>query len=86
MGLVILVAVITLKWLNLPDSTKGSLFQFMSVAALIGGIILGLMAYKALGGWVIKTWHLEEKLKEEVLIHFKSRKEYKEYYEKKQQR
>ncbi len=86
LGLVLLEAVIILKWMNLPDTVKGNVFQFVSVAALIGGIVLGFMVYKALGRLVIKKFHLEDKLREDVLNQFKTRKEYKEYYEKKQQR
>ncbi len=86
LGLVLLEAVIILKWMNLPDTVKGNVFQFVSVAALIGGIVLGFMVYKALGRLVIKKFHLEDKLREDVLNQFKTRSEYKEYYEKKQQR
>ena len=86
LGLVLLDAVILLKWMNLPETVKGNVFQFTSVACLIGGIILGFMTYKALGRLVIRKLHLEDKLREDVLNQFKTRKEYKEYYEKKQQR
>jgi hypothetical protein len=86
MGLVLLVAVITLKWLNLPDTTKGTIFNILSVVALIGGLFLGFIIYKSIGRWVIRKWKLEDKLKDEVLNQFKTRKEFKEYYEKKQQR
>ena len=86
MALVLLEAIIILKWMNLPDNVKGNVFQFVSVAGLIGGIVLGFMTYKALGRLVIKKFHLEDKLREDVLNQFKTRKEYKEYYEKKQQR
>lgn len=86
MGLVLLVAVITLKWLNLPDTTKGTIFNILSVVALIGGLFLGFIIYKSIGRWVIHKFNLEDKLKDEVLNQFKTRKEFKEYYEKKQQR
>lgn len=86
LGLVLLEAVIILKWMNLPDTVKGNVFQFVSVAALIGGIVLGFIVYKALGRLVIKKFHLEDKLREDVLNQFKTRKEYKDSYEKKQQR
>ncbi|MBO4532882.1 MAG: hypothetical protein J5726_04205 [Treponema sp.] len=85
-GIVLLEAIIILKWMNLPDQVKGNVFQFASVGGLIGGIILGFMAYKAIGRVVIKKFHLEDKLRDDVLNQFKTRKEYKEYYEKKQQR
>lgn len=86
MGLVLLVAVIILKWLNLPDTLKGTLFNIFSVVALIGGLFLGFIIYKSIGHWVIKKFQLEDKLKEEVVNQFKTRKEFKEYYNNKQQR
>lgn len=82
----VLLTVLIIQKVNLDDTVKGNIFQFTAIADLIIGIILGLNIYKALGRWVIKKWKLQDKLREDTLIHFKTRKEYKEYYEKKQQR
>ncbi len=82
----VLLTVLIIQKINLDDTVKGNIFQFVAIADLIGGIILGLNIYKAIGRWVIKKWKLQDKLREDTLIHFKTRKEYKEYYEKQQHR
>ena len=82
----VLLTVLIIQKINLDDTVKANIFQFAAIADLIGGIILGLNIYKALGRWVIKKWNLQDKLREDTLIHFKTRKEYKEYYEKQQHR
>lgn len=75
----VLLTVLIIQKINLDDTVKANIFQFAAIADLIGGIILGLNIYKALGRWVIKKWNLQDKLREDTLIHFKTRKEYKEY-------
>lgn len=82
----VLLTVLIIQKINLDDTVKANIFQFAAIADLIAGIILGLNIYKALGRWVIKKWNLQDKLREDTLIHFKTRKEYKEYYEKQQHR
>lgn len=82
----VLLTVLIIQKINLDDTVKANIFQFAAIADLIVGIILGLNIYKALGRWVIKKWNLQDKLREDTLIHFKTRKEYKEYYEKQQHR
>ena len=71
---------------HFSEEATSLLFNIFLAIDFIGGLACGFFVYRALGRWLIRKWNLHEKLREDVLNHFKTRKEYKEYYEKKKQR
>ena len=71
---------------KIPESAQQIVYNILLVVSFIGGIASGFFIYRTLGRLVIKKMKLEDKLREDVLNQFKTRKEYKEYYEKKKQR
>ena len=71
---------------RIPESAQQIVYNILLIVCFIGGIASGFFVYRTLGRLVIKKMKLEDKLREDVLNQFKTRKEYKEYYEKKKQR
>ena len=61
-------------------------FGFVFVFFIISILISGFFVYRTLGRLVIKKMNLKEKLREDVLNQFKTRKEFKADYEKKKNR
>lgn len=68
-----------------PDSVS-VLYNILLIVSFIGGLALGFFVYRRLGRFVIRKFKLHEKLRDDVLNQFKTRKEYKEFYEKKKSR
>ncbi len=46
------------------------LFQVLMILIFISGLILGFLVYKKTVTWVIKKYKLEDKLLDEVLLHY----------------
>lgn len=46
------------------------LFQVLMILIFISGLILGFLVYKKTITWVIKKYKLEDKLLDEVLLHY----------------
>ena len=85
--LFLLSAIIVYRVLGgFTDDVKTIIFNILLVITFIGGLAGGFFIYRAIGRFVIKKMDLKDKLNEEVLNQFKSRKEFKADYEKKQQR
>ncbi len=59
----------------------GRVYNYVSLAAFIGGILIGFKIYKTLMQFIINKYNLREKLTEEVLRHYD--KETQEKYEEK---
>ena len=79
----IIAVVITSK---LPESAQQITYNILMILAFLGGLVSGFFVYRSLGRLVIKKMKLEDKLREDVLNQFKSRKEFKADYEKKRNR
>ena len=79
----ILSIIITSK---VPESSQQIVYNILMIVSFLGGLVSGFFVYRTLGRLGIKKFKLDEKLREDVLNQFKTRKEFKEYYEKKKQR
>lgn len=79
-------AVIVYRLLNVSEETGSIIFNILLIITFIGGLVSGFWVYKRLGRWVINKWNLKEKLRDDVLNQFKTRKEYKEDFENKRTR
>ena len=71
---------------KVPESAQQIVYNILMIVSFLGGLVSGFFVYRTLGRLVIKKFKLDEKLREDVLNQFKTRKEFKEYYEKKKQR
>ena len=71
---------------RVPESAQQILYNILLIIAFVGGIASGFFVYRTLGRLVINKMNLKEKLREDVLNQFKTHKEFKEDYEKKQNR
>ena len=71
---------------HFPDNVSSVLFNIFLVIDFVGGLAGGFFIYKVIGRWVINKWNLKDKLRDDVLNQFKTTKEFKEDYEKKNQR
>lgn len=71
---------------RVPENAQQIVYNILMILSFLGGLVLGFFIYRRLGRFVIKKMKLEEKLREDVLNQFKTRKEFKEYYEKKKNR
>lgn len=65
----------------LPAEIFGKVYNYVSLAAFIGGMFIGFKIYKTLMQFIINKYNLREKLTEEVLRHYD--KETQEKYEEK---
>ena len=72
--------------IGLTESSSSLPLNILLVVDFFGGLFIGLIVYRTLGRLVIKKWKLEGKLREDVINQFKTRKEYKEYMNKKKSR
>ena len=79
----ILAVVIVSK---LPESAQQITYNILLIIAFLGGLVSGFFVYRFLGRLVITKMKLEDKLREDVLNQFKTRKQFKEDYEKKKNR
>ena len=82
----IISAVIVYRILKLSENAITIVFNIFMIITFLGGLVSGFLVYRKLGRWVIRRWKLEDKLREDVLNQFKTRKEFKEYYENKKSR
>lgn len=71
---------------KMPESAQQIVYNILLIVAFIGGLASGFFVYKRLGRLVINKMNLKDKLREDVLNQFKTHKEFKADYEKKQQR
>jgi|WetSurMetagenome_2_1015567.scaffolds.fasta_scaffold217958_2 hypothetical protein len=71
-GLYILAAYLIFKVFGIKSPVA---FQIMYPLIFIGGIVLGFFLYKQVMRWSIKKFHLEKKLKSEIIEHYLSRRE-----------
>ena len=79
----ILAIVIVAK---IPESAQQITYNILLIIAFLGGLVSGFFVYRTLGRLVIKKMKLEDKLREDVLNQFKTRKQFKADYEKKKNR
>ena len=70
---------------KVPESAQQILYNILLIISFLGGLVTGFFIYRTLGRLVINKMNLKEKLREEVLNQFKTRKEFKADYEKKKQ-
>ena len=82
----LLSAVIVYRLLNLPEETGSIVFNVLLILTFVGGLVSGFVVYRKLGRWVINKWNLKDKLREDVINQFKTRKEFKESFENKRTR
>ncbi len=71
---------------RIPESAQQITYNILLIIAFLGGLVSGFFVYRTLGRLVIKKMKLEDKLREDVLNQFKTRKQFKADYEKKQNR
>lgn len=54
------------------DTKAGAIiFEVLTVVSFIGGMIIGYFLYKLCARWAIKQFKLEDKLSDDVLMHYK---------------
>ena len=71
---------------KVPESAQQIVYNILMIISFLGGLVSGFFVYRTLGRLVIKKMNLKEKLREDVLNQFKTRKEFKADYEKKKNR
>ena len=71
---------------KVPESAQQIVYNILMIISFLGGLVSGFFVYRTLGRLVIKKMNLKEKLREDVLNQFKTRKEFKTDYEKKKNR
>lgn len=86
LAIIIIAVTLCIKVFKFSDDTMSVVYQIIIIAGFIGGLALGFFLYKKIGRWVINKWNLKDKLREDVLMQFKTFKEYKEYVENKKNR
>lgn len=65
-------AFLIFKVFNAGNSKLGAIiFEVLTIASFIGGMIIGFFLYKACARWIIKQFKLENKLSDDVLMHYK---------------
>lgn len=69
-ALLIIVGLFVGRVLNLSENATSIVMTILLVAVFIGGLILGFFVYKKLVCLVIKKFKLEDKLMDDVLIHY----------------
>lgn len=79
----IIAVIITSK---ISEGAQQIVYNILMILAFIGGLVSGFFVYRFFGRLVIKKMKFEDKLREDVLNQFKTRKEFKEDYEKKRKR
>lgn len=64
-------AFLIFKVFNAGNSKLGAIiFEVLTIASFIGGMIIGFFLYKACARWIIKQFKLENKLSDDVLMHY----------------
>ena len=71
---------------KVPESAQQIVYNILMIISFLCGLVSGFFVYRTLGRLVIKKMNLKEKLREDVLNQFKTRKEFKTDYEKKKNR
>ena len=71
---------------RIPEGAQQIVYNILLIIAFIGGLASGFFIYRTLGRLIIDKKGLKDKLREDVLNQFKTRKEFKEDYEKKRNR
>ena len=84
--LFVISVILLARVFHFPDNVSSVLFNIFLVIDFVGGLAGGFFIYKVIGRWVINKWNLKDKLRDDVLNQFKTTKEFKEDYEKKNQR
>ena len=86
-GFVLLFFIISILIVaKVPESAQQIVYNILMIISFLGGLVSGFFVYRTLGRLVIKKMNLKEKLREDVLNQFKTRKEFKADYEKKKNR
>ena len=73
LGLFILFSFLIFKVFNLPEEAAKTIYQYSTIVSFLGGLFLGFVIYKRCARFVIETFHLEDKLSNEVLGHYVKR-------------
>lgn len=63
------------KLLNLQDTGNLTGYAIVMIFLFIGGIIVGHLIYLKVIRWSIKKWNLKEKLSDDLINHYKTKKE-----------
>lgn len=57
---------------NAGDTKAGAvIFEILTFVSFFGGMYLGFILYKAVARWAIKKFNLEDKLMDDLLMHYK---------------
>lgn len=60
------------KVFHAGDTKAGAvIFEILTIVSFIGGMIIGFILYKICARWLIKQFKLEDKLSDDVLMHYK---------------
>lgn len=68
--LFVVSAFFVFKVFHLSDQTAQTVVSILLIVIFLGGMILGFLIYKKFVRWYIKKFHMENKLSDEVLIHY----------------
>jgi len=80
-------ALIVFRVFNATGKVGQIVFEILTIASFIGGMIVGFVFYKIGARWAIKKFNLEDKMLEEVTVHYrKVTKEEKLAYKQSKQR
>lgn len=71
-ALFIFSAFLIFKVFKVGDTQAGAIiFEVLTIVTFIGGMYLGFIVYKLGARWAIKQFKLEDKLSDDVLMHYK---------------
>lgn len=70
-ALFVISALIVFRVLKLDNKAGQIIFEVLTIASFIGGMIIGFIFYKMGARWAIKKFNLEDKMLEEVMVHYR---------------
>jgi len=66
----VIAAFVIFKVFKATGPTGQLVFQIILVAIFLGGLVIGFLVYKKCIRWVIKKFNMEDKLNDDILIHY----------------
>ncbi|MCR4733546.1 MAG: hypothetical protein K5829_00870 [Treponema sp.] len=74
-ALLILEAVFYFKVFKMPEDGNLTVFSIIMILLFFVGVVLGHLIYLRLVRWAIKKWNLKDKLSDDLINHYKTKKD-----------
>jgi len=74
-ALLILEAVFYFKVFKMPEDGNLTVFSIIMILLFFVGVVLGHLIYLKLVRWAIKKWNLKDKLSDDLINHYKTKKD-----------